>query len=95
MAPSNTPFASLSTRVLVALSVLLPAAPLLRVQPIAPAFVDGYIRAGMQTGRLPGLALGVVQDDRVVSLKGYGIAGPDRRPASISNTPMRITTRWA
>jgi CubicO group peptidase (beta-lactamase class C family) len=41
--------------------------------------IDAYIQARMQAAHIPGLALGVVRGDQVVYLKGYGIAGPDRR----------------
>jgi CubicO group peptidase (beta-lactamase class C family) len=76
-----------TTRIILALAVVLSMAPLLRAQPVAPASVDDYIHDSMQAARIPGLSLGVVQGDRVVYLKGYGIAGPDRRPVT-AQTPF-------
>lgn len=49
--------------------------------------VDSYVRAGMAGARIPGLALGVIRDGRIVHLKGYGVAGPDGRPVT-SRTPF-------
>src|SRR5512138_2868748 len=41
----------------------------------------------MRAAHIPGLALGVVRGDKVVYLKGYGIAGPDGR-AVTPQTPF-------
>lgn len=49
--------------------------------------IDAYIQARMETASIPGLALGVVDGDQVVYLKGYGIAGPDGR-AVTAQTPF-------
>jgi CubicO group peptidase (beta-lactamase class C family) len=90
-----------STRVIAALAMLLPIALLSRAEPVGPVSaatrsgpqevdqdsVDAYIRAGMHTAHIPGLALGVVLGNRVAYLKGYGIAGPDGRPVT-SQTPF-------
>jgi CubicO group peptidase (beta-lactamase class C family) len=51
--------------------------------------IDAYIQSRMQTANIPGLALGVVRDDRIVYLKGYGIAGPEGR-AVTPQTPFII-----
>jgi CubicO group peptidase (beta-lactamase class C family) len=76
-----------SSRPILALAVFLSLVPLLWAQPVAPASLDGYIRASMQAARIPGLALGVVQDNQVVNLKGYGVAGPDGRSVT-AQTPF-------
>lgn len=49
--------------------------------------IDAYIESRMQTASIPGLALGVVYDDQIVYLKGYGIAEPDGR-AVTPQTPF-------
>lgn len=49
--------------------------------------IDAYIHARMQIARIPGLALGVVDGDQIVYLKGYGIAAPDGR-AVTPQTPF-------
>jgi CubicO group peptidase (beta-lactamase class C family) len=38
------------------------------------AKVDGYVRGEMQQQRIPGLALGVYRDGKIVKAEGYGIA---------------------
>ncbi len=49
--------------------------------------IDAYIQSRMQIASIPGLALGIVQDDQIVYLKGYGVAGPDGR-AVTPQTPF-------
>ncbi|MBI1280565.1 MAG: serine hydrolase [Anaerolineaceae bacterium] len=49
--------------------------------------IDTYIQSRMQAASIPGLALGIVRDDQIVYLKGYGIAGPDGR-AVTPQTPF-------
>ena len=38
------------------------------------AKVDGYVRGEMQRERIPGLALGVYRDGKIVKAEGYGVA---------------------
>lgn len=77
--------------VVVLLSTLLPvnSAPTTHfpVQQVDTERIDAYIRSRMQIASIPGLALGIVQDDQIVYLKGYGIAGPDGR-AVTPQTPF-------
>lgn len=67
--------------------------------PIPPqeleAFVDGVVSDGMTSEHLAGVSVAVVQDGKVIFLKGYGIAAPGRpvdprrdvfRIASLSKT---------
>jgi CubicO group peptidase (beta-lactamase class C family) len=51
--------------------------------------VDAYVEAQMKTLKTPGLALAIVQGDRVIYAKGYGQAHPDGRPVT-SQTPFMI-----
>ncbi len=51
--------------------------------------IDAYIQSRMQAASILGLALGIVQDDQIVYLKGYGIAAPDGRPVT-PQTPFII-----
>lgn len=51
--------------------------------------IDAYIQSRMRTANTPGLALGVVRDDDVIYLKGYGVAGPDGRVVT-PQTPFII-----
>ncbi len=51
--------------------------------------VDVYVEAQMETLKIPGLALAVVQGDQVVYVKGYGQADSDGR-AVTPQTPFMI-----
>lgn len=51
--------------------------------------VDAYIAREMERQRLPGLALGIVQGDRILYLKGYGEADSSGRPVT-PETPFGI-----
>jgi CubicO group peptidase (beta-lactamase class C family) len=53
------------------------------------AAIDGYITAKMQAPRIPGVALAIVEGDRVVYLKGYGQADPAGQPVT-PQTPFVI-----
>jgi CubicO group peptidase (beta-lactamase class C family) len=53
------------------------------------ATIDAYVDAQMRELRIPGLALGIVQGDQIVHLKGFGIASPDGRAAT-PQTPFMI-----
>lgn len=57
----------------------------------APNFaaIDAYVQSEMQAARVPGLALGIVQGDHIVHLKGFGIADPSGRPVT-PQTPFMI-----
>ncbi len=46
------------------------------------AAIDRYVAAERRATRLPGLALGIVQGDRIVHLRGFGQAGPSGRPVT-------------
>ena len=43
------------------------------------AAIDAYVEQERQAARIPGVALGIVQGDRVVHLQGYGEADPSGR----------------
>lgn len=51
--------------------------------------IDAWVTERMQATRLPGLALAIVQNDRVVLLRGFGRASPDGTPVT-SRTPFVI-----
>ncbi|MDT9597881.1 serine hydrolase domain-containing protein [Sphingosinicella rhizophila] len=69
--------------------------PLARGTPIPAdqleAFVDGYVRQGMAASHVAGVTVGIVQNDRPILLKGYGIAGVDPvRPVDPRKSLFRI-----
>src|ERR1044072_3724047 len=51
--------------------------------------IDEYVTAKMRAPRIPGLALAIVKDDRIIYLKGYGEADPSGRPVT-AQTPFLI-----
>src|SRR6266545_6385101 len=78
---------------LLTLSVLLPSVSTGAVSSTnnSPDFaaIDDYIAAEMQAQRIPGLALGIVQGDQIVHLKGFGVA--DTSGAVVTpQTPFQI-----
>jgi CubicO group peptidase (beta-lactamase class C family) len=53
------------------------------------AAIDAYVQSEMHAARVPGLALGIVQGDQILHLKGFGIADPSGRPVT-PQTPFMI-----
>jgi CubicO group peptidase (beta-lactamase class C family) len=53
------------------------------------AAIDAYVDAQMRDLRIPGLALGIVQGEEIVHLKGFGVADPGGR-AVTPQTPFII-----
>jgi CubicO group peptidase (beta-lactamase class C family) len=80
---------------LLTLAVLLPTvsagAVSTRNSPTDFAAIDAYIEQQMRDLSIPGLAIGVVQGDQIVHLKGFGIAGPDGR-AVTPQTPFQLAS---
>ena len=80
---------------LLALAMLLPSvsagAVPTRNSPTDFAAIDTYVEQQMRDLRIPGLAIGVVQGDQIVHLKGFGIAGPDGR-AVTPQTPFQLAS---
>ncbi len=78
---------------LLTLTVLLPtvSADALPTKDSPPDFaaIDAYVEQQMRDLRIPGLALGIVEGDQIVHLKGFGVAGSDGRPVT-PETPFQI-----
>jgi CubicO group peptidase (beta-lactamase class C family) len=53
------------------------------------AAIDNFVEAEMDAQRIPGLALGIVEGDRIVHLRGFGKADPSGRAVS-AQTPFVI-----
>ena len=53
------------------------------------AAIDKFIEKEMRAQRIPGLALGIVQGNQIIHLKGFGIADPSGR-AVMPQTPFII-----
>lgn len=69
----------------------LPGAAAPRAAPADFAAIDRYVEQEMQATHLPGLALGIVQGDQIVHLKGFGVADPSGRPVT-PQTPFLIAS---
>lgn len=65
------------TGTLIAIGLLVSPVNALRFPTAAPDFsaIDTYLRSEMRKARLPGLAIGIVQGDELLYLKGYGDNG--------------------
>ncbi len=55
------------------------------------AAIDQYVESEMRATRLPGLALAIVQGDKIVHLRGFGKADPSGRPVT-PQTPFLIAS---
>jgi CubicO group peptidase (beta-lactamase class C family) len=53
------------------------------------AAIDAYVQEQMENLGIPGLALGIVRDDQITHLQGFGVADSSRR-AITPQTPFRI-----
>src|SRR5258705_9073993 len=74
--------------VLLALSfTALPSAAAPRTNAPDFAAIDRYIESQMQAAHMPGMALGIVQGDQIVHLRGFGSADPTGR-AVTPHTPF-------
>jgi CubicO group peptidase (beta-lactamase class C family) len=51
--------------------------------------IDEYVASKMRAPRIPGVALAIVKDDKIIYLKGYGEADPSGRPVT-PQTPFLI-----
>jgi len=51
--------------------------------------IDNYINSKMKEYRIPGLALSIIQGDRIIYMKGFGVADPSGRPVT-PQTPFII-----
>ncbi len=53
------------------------------------AAIDAYIQAHMRSGHLPGVSLAITQGEKIVHLRGFGVADPAGRPMT-AQTPMLL-----
>ena len=49
--------------------------------------IDAYVTSQMQAMHIPGVALGIVQGDKIVHLQGFGVANPAGQPMT-AHTPL-------
>lgn len=57
------------------LAIVWPASTRAQPETLDTAKIDAHVEAVMASSRIPGVAVGIVHEDRVVYLKGYGDAG--------------------
>jgi CubicO group peptidase (beta-lactamase class C family) len=55
------------------------------------ATIDAYVEAQMKDIRIPGLALGIIQGNQILYVKGYGVADPFGRPVT-PQTPFWLAS---
>jgi CubicO group peptidase (beta-lactamase class C family) len=79
--------------ILVLVLCLVGTVPVTTAQPAAAdyAAIDAYVERQMRDLHIPGLALGIVEGDQIVHLKGFGVAGSDGRPVT-PQTPFQLTS---
>ena len=53
--------------------------------------IDAFLRDELRRNRIPGLGVAVVQRDRTLLERGYGVASPHRRPMT-PNTPQIVAS---
>ncbi|MFQ3648494.1 MAG: serine hydrolase domain-containing protein [Anaerolinea sp.] len=74
-------------------AVFMPVITQLDVLPVAgdidTALIDSYIEEVMAADRIPGLALAIVHDDRIVYMQGYGTTGVNDMPIT-PNTAFQL-----
>jgi CubicO group peptidase (beta-lactamase class C family) len=79
--PCSPVMISLWLAIFVVLGTVVPAACVAQVQPVADRVtalvpsLEAYLEQGMRTFDSPGLAIGIVADDRLVYSKGFGVRG--------------------
>jgi CubicO group peptidase (beta-lactamase class C family) len=76
---------------LVAIPQLLAAAQHDGSHPPDFAAIDAFIEAELRSARIPGMALGIVQGERIVHLQSFGVADPSGRPVT-PQTPFHIAS---
>jgi len=55
------------------------------------AAIDAYVTARMKDLRIPGVAIGIVKDDQILYLRGFGVADPYGRLVT-PQTPFRLAS---
>ena len=61
-----------------------------------PSFIkdslDSYINQGMKEWNIPGLAIAIVKDGKVVAMKGYGVSDIETKAPVTENTLFMIAS---
>jgi CubicO group peptidase (beta-lactamase class C family) len=80
----------------IAKGILPMATAIQEFPPGTPSFIrdslDSYIRRGMELWQIPGLAIAIVKDGKVILSKGYGVAEKDRSSIVDENTLFIIAS---
>ena len=79
-------------RILCTLVVLLVMSAGLRAQPLSSAAIDSVVERTLQAFDVPGIAVAVIKDGRVVHSKGYGVRSLDTRQPVDENTLFGIAS---
>ncbi|MGH7621208.1 MAG: serine hydrolase domain-containing protein, partial [Gemmatimonadaceae bacterium] len=74
-------------RSLVAAAIVLLIAPVARAQTSSNARIDRYVAKELAAQHIPGMAVGIYRDGKIVFAKGYGLAnvelGVPVKPATV------------
>jgi CubicO group peptidase (beta-lactamase class C family) len=82
----------LSTALVLAMAVLLPAQQPAAAQPAALSDLDAFVERGMRDWRIPGLAVAVVMNDSVVYARGFGVRRLGHAPTVDEHTLFGIAS---
>src|SRR6266516_6688604 len=72
-------------------STALPVAATMRSNEPDIARIDAYVSTQMQANHIPGVALGLIHNDQIVHLHGFGSADQSRRVVT-PNTPFILAS---
>ena len=62
------------------------------LSPVHADQVDAYVKAEMEKNRIPGLALAVVKDGKIVKSKGYGLANVELDVPATANSVFKLAS---
>jgi CubicO group peptidase (beta-lactamase class C family) len=74
------------------LSLLLLSTVLGKAQNFSPSEIDSLVQKVMTSFRVPGIAVGVVKDGKIIHAKGYGVRSLKTKEATTPNTLFGIAS---
>ncbi|BAU56038.1 serine hydrolase [Mucilaginibacter gotjawali] len=86
------PSSNFRRRCSIALGLLITVASQLRAQVIAPDSIDRLVNRTLQTFDVPGIAVAIVKDDKMIFAKGYGYASLNTHKKVDENTLFGIAS---
>src|SRR4051794_9404941 len=68
------------------------AAPALAAEPVTSAQIDTLVERAMRAFDVPGIAVAVIKDDKVIHSKGYGVSSLKNRQKVDEHTDFGIAS---